>query len=91
MISILKSQRGIIFQKDTISILTINKTIKGHKTVKKCRQSNSSQSKSGHILFCTKILEIISNVIKVIERTQFLCRKLKRGIIQQKCKWSDQF
>ena len=30
--------------------------------------------------------------MKVIERTRFLsCRKFKRGIIQQKCKWSDHF
>ena len=49
---------------------------------KKCRRSNSSQSKSGHTFICTKFREIISNRIKVIERTQYLCRKLKRGIIQ---------
>ena len=51
---------------------------------KKCRRSSSSQSKSGHTFICTKFREIISNDIKVIERTRFLCRKLKRGIIQQK-------
>ena len=34
MISILKLQRGIILQKDTISILTIFKITKGHKTAK---------------------------------------------------------
>ena len=34
MISILKLQRGIILQKDTISILTIYKITKGHKTAK---------------------------------------------------------
>ena len=50
---------------------------------KKCRRINSSQSKSGHTFICTKFREIISNRIKVIERTQYLCRKLKRGIIQQ--------
>ena len=51
---------------------------------KKCRRSNSSQSvKSGHTLICTNFREIISNRIKVIERTRYLCRKLKRGIIQQ--------
>ena len=32
----------------------------------------------------TKFCEIISNPIKVIERTQFLYRKLQRGIIPQK-------
>ena len=38
-------------QKDTISILTIYKITKWHKTEKNCRKSNSSQSKSGHTLF----------------------------------------
>ena len=33
--------------------------------------------------------EIILNGIKVIERTQFLYRKLLRGIIPQKSRWSD--
>ena len=33
---------------------------------------------------CAKLSEIISNGIKVIERTQFLYRKLQRGIIPQK-------
>ena len=50
---------------------------------KKCKRSNSSQSKSGHSFICTKFHEIISNRIKVIERPRYLCRKLKRGIIQQ--------
>ena len=50
---------------------------------KKCRRSNSSQSKSSHTFICTKFHEIISNGIKVIERTRYLCQKLKRGIIQQ--------
>ena len=51
MISILKISKGIILQKDTISILTIYKITKWHKTEKNCRKSNSSQSKSGHTLF----------------------------------------
>ena len=50
---------------------------------KKCRRSNSSQSKYGHTFIWTKFREIISNAIKVIERTQYLCWILKRGIIQQ--------
>ena len=33
---------------------------------------------SGHTFICTKFREIISNGIKVIERTRFLCRKLKK-------------
>ena len=39
----------------------------------------------------TKFCEIISNGIKVIERTRFLYRKFQRGIIPQKCRWSDGF
>ena len=39
---------------------------------------------SGHTFICTKFCEIISNGIKVIERTRFLCWKLKRGIIPPK-------
>ena len=37
----------------------------------KCR-SNISQSKYGHTFICTKFREIISNRIKVIERTRYL-------------------
>ena len=44
---------------------------------------------SGHALYFTKFCEIIINGIKVIERTRFLVRKLQRGIIPQKCRWSD--
>ena len=36
------------------------------------------------LFICAKFGEITSNGIKVIERTRFLCRKLKRDIIQQK-------
>ena len=39
----------------------------------------------------TKFCEIISNGIKVIELTWFLYWKLQRGIILQKCRWSDCF
>ena len=39
---------------------------------------------AGHALHCTKFPEIISKGIKVIEQTQFLYRKLQRGIIPQK-------
>ena len=77
-----KLQRGKILQKDTISILTIYKITKWHKTEKKCRRSNSSQSKYRHTFICTMFREIISNSIKVIELTGYLCQKLKRGIIQ---------
>ena len=36
------------------------------------------------LYICAKFHEIISNRIKVIERTQFLYWKLQRGIIPQK-------
>ena len=36
------------------------------------------------LYICAKFHEIISNGIKVIERTRFLYRKLQRGIIPQK-------
>ena len=39
---------------------------------------------AGHASHCTKFREIISNGIKVIERTRFLYGKLQRGIIPQK-------
>ena len=39
---------------------------------------------AGHALYCTKVCEIISNSIKVIEQTPFLYWKLQRGIIPQK-------
>ena len=39
---------------------------------------------AGHALYCTKVCEIISNRIKVIELTRFLYGKLQRGIILQK-------
>ena len=43
---------------------------------------------AGHALHCIKFREIISNGIKVIERTRFLYGKLQRGIIPQKCRWN---
>ena len=41
------------------------------------------------LYICAKFREIILNDIKVIERTRFLYGKLQRGIIPQKCRWSD--
>ena len=79
MISILKISKG----NNSAKRYNFNtKHIQNYKVAKKrknCRRSNSSQSKSGR----TKFREMISNRIKVIERTQYLCRKLKTGIIQQ--------
>ena len=39
---------------------------------------------SGHALYFYQVCEIISNGIKVIERTRFLYGKFQRGIILQK-------
>ena len=51
MISILKISKGNNTAKRYNLKLTIYKITKWHKTEKKCRRSNSSQSKSGHTLF----------------------------------------
>ena len=84
MISILKITKGNDSAKDTISILTIYKITKWHKTKKKVA-GVTVHNQSGHTFICTKFHKIISNRIKVIEWTRrYLCRKLKRGIIQQK-------
>ena len=60
-----KFQREIILQKDTISILTIYKITKWHKTEKNCRKSNSSQSKSGHTLFVPSFVKWSQTVSKL--------------------------
>ena len=41
------------------------------------------------LYICAKFHEITLNGIKDIERTPFLYGKLQRGIIPQKCRWSD--
>ena len=82
MISILKITKGYNsakrynFHTNHIQKVALNR--------KKCRRRNSSQSKSGITFICTKFREIISNRIKVTERKRYLCRQLKRGIIQLK-------
>ena len=43
------------------------------------------------LYICARFHEIILNGIKVIGRTRFLYEKLQRGIIPQKCRWSDRF
>ena len=69
MISILKITKEIILQKKYNFHTTIYKITKGHKTEKKCRRSNISQSMSGHTLICTKFRKIISNGIKKCKRS----------------------
>ena len=84
MISILKISKGNNSAKRyNFNTNHIQNYIKTGIKPKKCRRSNSSQSKSGHTFICTKFREMISNHIKVIERTRYLCLKLKREIIQQ--------
>ena len=43
------------------------------------------------LYICAKFHEIILNGIKIIKQTRFLYGKLQRGIIPQKCRWSDRF
>ena len=71
MISILKITKGNSAKR--ISILTIYKITKGHKTAKNI-EGVKLIIKSGHIFICTKFREIISNDIKVIERNDFYAR-----------------
>ena len=46
---------------------------------KKCRRSNSSQSKSGHIFICTKFREIISNCIRFYRADTISMLEIKKG------------
>ena len=68
---------------DMISLLKITKGNNSAKNVGGVTLVNLCTS-SGHAYISTKLCDIISNVIKVIERTQFLYGKLQRGIIPQK-------
>ena len=65
MISILNITKGKILQKDTISILTIYKITKWHKTEKKCRRSNSSQCMSGHTFILPSFVKLSQTVSKL--------------------------
>ena len=74
------------YRADTISILKITK---GNNSAKNVGGDNVVHlcTSSGHALYfyqLTKFCEIISNGIKVIERTRFLYWKFQRGIILQK-------
>ena len=73
------------YRADTIYILKI---IKGNNSAKNVGGVNVVNlcTSSVMLYISTKFCEIISNGIKVIERTRFLCRKLQRGI---KCRWKD--
>ena len=67
-----KLQRGIILQKRYNFHTNHIQTYEVALNRKKCRRTNSSQSKYGHTCICTMLREIISNRIKVIQPTQFL-------------------
>ena len=84
MISILKITKGNNSAKDTISILTIYKITKRHKTAKNVERVTVNNQSLVMLYISTKFCEIILNSIKVIERTLFLYGKLQRGIILQK-------
>ena len=71
------------YRADTISILKITKGNNSAKNVGGVTVVDLC-TLSGHALYFTKFCEIISNGIKVIERTRFLYRKFQRGIIPQK-------
>ena len=71
------------YRADTISILKITKGNNSAKNVGGVTVVDLCTS-SGHALYSTKFCEIISNGIKVIERTRFLYGKLQRGIIPPK-------
>ena len=62
MISILKLQRGIILQKDTISILTIYKITKGHKTAKMLKGVTVHNQSLVILLFIPSFLKLSRTV-----------------------------
>ena len=71
------------YRVDTISILKITKGNNSAKNVGGVTVVNLCTS-SGHALYFYLFCDIISNGIKVIERTQFLYWKIQRGIIPPK-------
>ena len=71
------------YRADTISILKITKGNNSAKNVGGVTVLISA-SRLVMLYISTKFCEIISNGIKVIERTRFLYRKFQRGINPQK-------
>ena len=72
------------YRADTISIRKITKGNNSAKNVGGVTVVYLCTSCGHALYFSTKFCEIISNGIKVIERTRFLHWKLQRGIIPQK-------
>ena len=73
----------VIKKSDTISILKITKGNNSAKNIGGVRVLIAAR-RLVMLYISTKSCEIISNGIKVIERTRFLYRKFQRGIIPQK-------
>ena len=71
MISILKLQRGIILQKDTISILTIYKITKGHKTEKNVEGITVHNQNLVILLFIPSFVKLSRTVSKLQSRHDF--------------------
>ena len=67
-------------------MISIRKITKGNNSTKNVGGVRVliSASRLDMLYISTKFCEIISNGIKVIERTRFLYGKLQRGIIPQK-------
>ena len=65
MISILKLQMGIILQKDTISILTIYKITKGHKTAKNVEGVTVRNQSLVILLFVPSFVKLSRTVSKL--------------------------
>ena len=69
---------------DRISILKITKGNNSAKNVGGVTVVNLSAPRQVMLYISTKFCDIITNGIKVIERTQFLYWKIQRGIILPK-------
>ena len=65
MISILKITKGNILQKDTISILTIYKITKGHKTAKKLEGVTVHNQSLVILLFVPSFVKLSRTVSKL--------------------------
>ena len=79
------------YQSYRVDTISISKITKGDNSAKKCRPLLILAPRLVMLYISTKFCDIISNGIKVMERTRFLYRKLPRVIIPQKCRWSDGF
>ena len=65
MISILKITKGIILQKDTISILTIYKIAKGHRTEKNVEGVTVHNQSLVILLFVSNFVKLSQTVTKL--------------------------